>query len=66
MTGTLSIHWDPEEQPDRPSCALDVADANGLTRTEVGAVMGISHERVRQLEERALRKLKKRRRDFEQ
>jgi len=38
----------------RPSCALDVADKGPLGLLETGQIMGVSKERVRQLECRAL------------
>ena len=37
----------------RESCALDVADRGGATLEEVGEAMGVTRERVRQLEEAA-------------
>ena len=39
------------------SCALDAADEGGLTLAEVGRVMGLTRERVRQIEVAALAKL---------
>lgn len=42
------------------SCSLDVADLGGATLEEVGAVLGITRERVRQIQERALVKLRTR------
>lgn len=40
------------------SCALDIADRGGITLEEVGVVMNLTRERVRQLETRGLAKLK--------
>jgi hypothetical protein len=45
--------WDLEQ-----SCALDVADKGGGTLEEVGQICGITRERVRQVEERALLRIK--------
>lgn len=40
-------------------CAIDVANEGERTTEEVAAVLGISRERVRQIEERAMRKLQR-------
>jgi hypothetical protein len=40
------------------TCALDVADRGGITLDEVGALLNIVRERVRQIEEKTLLKLK--------
>jgi hypothetical protein len=40
------------------SCALDVADRGGITLEEVGVIMNLTRERVRQVETLGLRKLK--------
>lgn len=46
--------WDLEE-----TCALDVADRGGITLEEVGSIMNLTRERIRQLELSGLEKLKK-------
>ena len=46
---------EPEELED--TCALDVADRGGQVLEEVGLALGVARERVRQIEEGALRKL---------
>jgi hypothetical protein len=40
------------------TCALDVADRGGVTLEEVGELLGVTRERVRQLETRGLERLK--------
>lgn len=47
------------------SCALDVADQGGATLEEVSQSMGVTRERVRQIEEMALRKIAARSRFLE-
>jgi hypothetical protein len=58
-TGSIKVNFpdlDPWELED--SCALDVADRGGITLEEVGLVMNLTRERIRQLETRALLKLR--------
>lgn len=50
-------HYDHRQTPTR-DCSLAVANEGAHTLEEVAAVLGVSVERVRQLEERALRKLR--------
>ena len=45
--------WEMEE-----TCALDVAGRGGITLEEVGEIMNLTRERIRQLEVRGLLKLK--------
>ena len=51
---------DPSELD--PSCALDVADKGGATLETVGAALNLTRERIRQIESRALEKLRRHRR----
>ena len=41
------------------SCVLDVADRHGATLEEVGDIMNLTRERIRQMEQTATRKLNK-------
>jgi hypothetical protein len=56
---TCKYHLDPERRAagSADTCALDVADRGALTLGEVGVVLGVSRERVRQIESGALAKL---------
>jgi hypothetical protein len=47
----------PENVPTRESCALDMADRGPHTLDEVAAVLGLTRERIRQIEVRAVEKL---------
>jgi len=40
--------------PDAPTCALDLADRGAATLEEIGAAMGLTRERIRQIQGRAL------------
>lgn len=42
------------------SCALDVADRGGVTLEELGDLLGLTRERVRQIEEEAMERFTKR------
>ncbi len=58
-TGSIKLNfphmevWEMEE-----TCALDVADRGGITLEEVGEIMNLTRERIRQVEVRGLLKLK--------
>lgn len=58
-TGALQLNF-PEIGPDEmvESCALDVAERGGLQLEAVGEMMRVVRERIRQVEARALLKLK--------
>lgn len=56
---TIKINYPNRESWDIPeSCTLDVADKDGLTLEQVGKILWITRERVRQIENRSLVKLK--------
>jgi hypothetical protein len=58
-TGSIMLNfpdreiWELEE-----TCALDVADRGGITLEEVGSIMNLTRERIRQVETRGLLKLR--------
>lgn len=55
VNGSMKVNFpDLEVWEMRDTCALDVADRGGITLEEVGAVMNLTRERVRQLELQAL------------
>lgn len=65
-TGQLKQHWDPELEPDRSSCSLDIADQGGEEFTRVAEIMGVSRQRLDQIERSALRKMSEARRHLRQ
>ncbi len=57
-TGSIKLNFPDLDVWEMPvSCALDVADAGGSTLEDVGAIMNLTRERIRQLEVKALAKL---------
>ncbi len=61
-TGSMQFNF-PDIAPDQlhlmpATCALDVADQGGLSLEEVGEIMQLTCERIRQVEVRGLLKLK--------
>lgn len=59
-TGSITFNApdiEPHEMPAGGSCSLDVAELGGSTLHVVGRLLGVDRERVRQIEELALRKL---------
>ncbi|MBI4508772.1 MAG: DNA-binding protein [Deltaproteobacteria bacterium] len=58
-TGSIKVNFPDLEVWDmKDTCALDVADRSGITLEEVGEIMNLTRERVRQVEVRGLLKLK--------
>jgi hypothetical protein len=57
-TGAIKLNFpDLEAWEMTESCALDVADRGGTTLEDVGAIMNLTRERIRQVEVKALAKL---------
>jgi hypothetical protein len=58
-TGSIKLNFpDLEPWELKETCALDVADRGGITLEEVGEIMNLTRERIRQVEVRGLLKLK--------
>ena len=58
-TGSVKMNFPDKELWElAETCALDVADRQGITLEEVGVIMNLTRERVRQLEMRGLTKLR--------
>jgi DNA-directed RNA polymerase sigma subunit (sigma70/sigma32) len=57
-TGSIKYNF-PDKEVDEldETCALDIADRGGITLEEVGEIMGLTRERIRQIETRVLQKL---------
>jgi len=57
-TGSIKLNFpDLEVWEMASTCALDVADGGGATLEDVGAILNVTRERVRQLEVKALTRL---------
>jgi len=58
-TGSIKLNFpDKEIQELEYTCALDVAEKGGITLEEVGEIMNLTRERIRQVETRGLTKLR--------
>jgi hypothetical protein len=58
-TGSIKLNFpDKEVWELEETCALDVADRGGITLEEVGTIMNLTRERIRQVETRGLLKLR--------
>ena len=58
-TGSIKLNFPDKDLTEmRETCALDVADRGGITLEEVGAILNLTRERIRQVEVRGLLKLR--------
>lgn len=58
-TGSVKLNFpDKEVWELEDTCALDIAERGGITLEEVGGILNLTRERIRQLEVDALRKMK--------
>ena len=58
-TGSIKLNFPDLELEDmKDTCSLDVADRGGITLEEVGEILNLTRERIRQVEVRGLVKLK--------
>lgn len=58
-TGALKLNFPHLEVHEmNETCSLDVADRGGITLEEVGAILNLTRERIRQVEVRGLSKIK--------
>ncbi|RKH04084.1 MULTISPECIES: sigma factor-like helix-turn-helix DNA-binding protein [Corallococcus] len=58
-TGSIKLNFPDKEITElEHTCALDVAEKGGITLEEVGEIMNLTRERIRQVETRGLMKLR--------
>ncbi len=59
VTGSIKVNFpDIEVWEMKETCALDIAERGGITLEDVGAIMNLTRERIRQVEMTGLDKLK--------
>jgi hypothetical protein len=49
-----NLRVEPRWRLGQASCSLDVADAGGATTADVAAILGVTRQRVEQIQERAI------------
>jgi len=58
-TGSIKLNFPDMELTELPeTCALDVADRGGVTLEEIGEILNLTRERIRQVESRGLEQLR--------
>jgi hypothetical protein len=58
-TGSIKLNFPDQDVWDmKDTCSLDVADRGGITLEDVGEILNLTRERIRQVEVRGLLKLK--------
>ena len=58
-TGSIKLNFPDMELTELPeTCALDVADRGGVTLEEIGEILNLTRERIRQVEARGLERLR--------
>ena len=58
-TGSIKLNFPDMELTEMPeTCALDVADRGGVTLEEIGEILNLTRERIRQVESRGLEQLR--------
>lgn len=61
-TGLLTLNFpglEPDEVPADRSCALDLAERGGATLDDVGLLLNVSRERIRQIESKAFARVRR-------
>jgi hypothetical protein len=59
-TGSIKLNFPHLELSEmKETCALDIADRGPITLEEIGEIMNLTRERIRQLEQSALEKIEK-------
>ncbi len=58
-TGSIKLNFPDTDLQELPeTCALDVADRGGVTLEEIGEILNLTRERIRQVEAKGLERLR--------